>query len=157
LYYYNARWYDADNARFISQNPVRDPNNWNLYIYCANNPLINVDLTGKATWSIFNLFFGPSPTPNPTSIPISISPSPAIQNQSTISNIMQNAAAFAILLSDVNHTYGRNGEVTFSNSELESRTSMDCSRVTAWAYHSQGFDIGTYTDSQFAYCRDHGT
>ena len=47
LYYYNARWYDADNGRFISQDPAGDPNNPNLYTYCANNPLIYADSDGQ--------------------------------------------------------------------------------------------------------------
>jgi RHS repeat-associated protein len=46
LYYFNARWYDADTGRFISEDPAADPNNPNLYSYCANNPLTNVDPTG---------------------------------------------------------------------------------------------------------------
>jgi RHS repeat-associated protein len=46
LYYFNARWYDADTGRFISEDPAMDPNNPNLYSYCANNPLINTDPTG---------------------------------------------------------------------------------------------------------------
>jgi RHS repeat-associated protein len=37
LYYYNARWYDADLGRFISEDPAADPNNPNLYSYCGNN------------------------------------------------------------------------------------------------------------------------
>ncbi len=46
LYYYNARWYDGETGRFISEDPVADPNNPNLYTYCANNPLTNTDPTG---------------------------------------------------------------------------------------------------------------
>jgi RHS repeat-associated protein len=46
LYYYNARWYDSELGRFISEDPVIDPNNPNLYSYCANNPLTNTDPTG---------------------------------------------------------------------------------------------------------------
>ena len=46
LHYYNARWYDSDLGRFISEDPVTDPNNPNLYSYCANNPLRFVDPTG---------------------------------------------------------------------------------------------------------------
>ncbi len=46
LHYYNARWYDADLGRFISEDPVADPNNPNLYSYCNNNPGIFVDPTG---------------------------------------------------------------------------------------------------------------
>ena len=46
LHYYNARWYDADLGRFISEDPVADPNNPNLYSYGANNPLSRIDPTG---------------------------------------------------------------------------------------------------------------
>ncbi len=46
LYYFNARWYDADTGRFISEDPVADPNNPNLYTYCRNNPVNVIDPTG---------------------------------------------------------------------------------------------------------------
>jgi RHS repeat-associated protein len=46
LHYYNARWYDAELGRFISEDPVGDPNNPNLYSYCRNNPLRFIDPTG---------------------------------------------------------------------------------------------------------------
>lgn len=46
LYYYNARWYDSETGRFMSEDPVVDPNNPNLYSYCANNPLTHIDPTG---------------------------------------------------------------------------------------------------------------
>jgi RHS repeat-associated protein len=49
LYYYNARWYDSETGRFISEDPVADPNNPNLYSYCRNNPLSNTDPTGNYT------------------------------------------------------------------------------------------------------------
>ena len=51
LYYFNARWYDPDLGRFISEDPVADPNNPNLYSYCGNNPVIRVDPSGKI-WGI---------------------------------------------------------------------------------------------------------
>ncbi|NLY74434.1 MAG: hypothetical protein GX075_03945, partial [Firmicutes bacterium] len=50
----NARWYDADLGRFISEDPVADPNNPNLYSYTANNPLRWIDPTGfslEDTWA----------------------------------------------------------------------------------------------------------
>ncbi|HEX3047014.1 MAG TPA: peptidoglycan DD-metalloendopeptidase family protein [Bacillota bacterium] len=46
LYYFNARWYDQETGRFISEDPVGDPNNPNLYSYCRNNPLTLVDPMG---------------------------------------------------------------------------------------------------------------
>ncbi|NLY75935.1 MAG: hypothetical protein GX075_11645 [Firmicutes bacterium] len=54
LHYYNARWYDADLGRFISEDPVGDPNNPNLYSYGANNPLRFRDPSGLSledTWA----------------------------------------------------------------------------------------------------------
>jgi RHS repeat-associated protein len=47
LYYYNARWYNSEIGRFISEDPGADPNSPNLYSYCTNNPLIETDPTGK--------------------------------------------------------------------------------------------------------------
>ena len=46
LYYFNARWYDAELGRFVSEDPVADPNNPNLYSYCGNQPLNHIDPTG---------------------------------------------------------------------------------------------------------------
>ena len=44
LYYYNARWYDAQTGRFITEDPARDGQNW--YTYVSNNPLRFIDPTG---------------------------------------------------------------------------------------------------------------
>ncbi len=44
LYYSNARWYDPQLGRFITEDPARDGANW--YAYCWNNPLAFVDPTG---------------------------------------------------------------------------------------------------------------
>jgi RHS repeat-associated protein len=49
LSYFNARWYDADTGRFISEDPVGDPSNPNLYTYGRNNPLSFIDPTGLET------------------------------------------------------------------------------------------------------------
>jgi RHS repeat-associated protein len=42
LYYFNARYYDAEIGRFISVDPAKDGLNW--YVYCNNNPLSFKDL-----------------------------------------------------------------------------------------------------------------
>jgi len=43
-YYYNARWYDPQLGRFITEDPARAGNNY--YIYVSNNPLKFIDPTG---------------------------------------------------------------------------------------------------------------
>nr|WP_231133562.1 RHS repeat-associated core domain-containing protein [Capillibacterium thermochitinicola] len=48
LYYFNARWYDSELGRFISEDPVKDGVNW--YTYANNNPLLYVDPLGLAAF-----------------------------------------------------------------------------------------------------------
>ncbi len=52
LHYLNARYYDPENGRFISQDSYRgelgDYAQWHLYAYCANNPVNYVDPSGHA-------------------------------------------------------------------------------------------------------------
>lgn len=44
LYYFNARWYDSDMGRFITEDPARDGRNW--FVYCGNNPICFTDPNG---------------------------------------------------------------------------------------------------------------
>jgi RHS repeat-associated protein len=44
LYYFGARFYDAEIGRFITEDPEQDGLNW--YVYCINNPLCFKDPTG---------------------------------------------------------------------------------------------------------------
>ncbi len=53
LYFLQTRYYDPEVGRFISQDSVEyaDPetiNGLNLYAYCGNNPVMNVDPTGTS-------------------------------------------------------------------------------------------------------------
>ncbi len=53
LYYLQTRYYDPEVGRFISQDGIEyaDPetiNGLNLYAYCGNNPIMNVDPTGHS-------------------------------------------------------------------------------------------------------------
>jgi cell wall-associated NlpC family hydrolase len=43
-YHFNARWYDAETARFISEDPARDGVSW--FAYVGQNPLRYIDPTG---------------------------------------------------------------------------------------------------------------
>lgn len=44
LYYFNARWYDPQLGRFVTEDPIKD--GVNFYAYANNNPLRYVDPTG---------------------------------------------------------------------------------------------------------------
>jgi len=44
LFYFNARWYDAELGRFTTEDPARDDINW--YVYCANRPMTSTDPSG---------------------------------------------------------------------------------------------------------------
>ena len=50
LHYLNARYYDPESGRFISQDTYRGDKNeisqWHLYAYCANNPINYTDPSG---------------------------------------------------------------------------------------------------------------
>jgi RHS repeat-associated protein len=47
LYYYRARYYDAEIGRFLSRDPYEAERNPNLYIYVQNNPQRYRDPSGK--------------------------------------------------------------------------------------------------------------
>ena len=53
LYYLQSRYYSPDLMRFISQddpvfsNAQGEPLGSNLYVYCLNNPVMNLDVDGK--------------------------------------------------------------------------------------------------------------
>jgi RHS repeat-associated protein len=55
LYYYGARWYDADIGRFLSLDPAGfaegNPQSFNRYAYANNNPYRFVDPDGR--WALF--------------------------------------------------------------------------------------------------------
>jgi len=61
LYYLKSRFYDAEIGRFICADSLDylDPHTvggLNLFAYCNNNPVMNVDPTGHVFETIFNLF-----------------------------------------------------------------------------------------------------
>ena len=56
LYYLNARYYNPEDARFITQDTYRgqsdESTSLHLYAYCQNNPVNNTDPTGNFPWAI---------------------------------------------------------------------------------------------------------
>jgi len=56
IYYLKSRYYDSEVGRFISMDDVDEvrtdiPNGLNLYAYCGNNPVMNIDPTGHSFWN----------------------------------------------------------------------------------------------------------
>lgn len=61
LYFYNARYYDAEMGRFVSADSLvqapHNPQSLNRYSYVINNPLAYTDPTGHC-WGRFTNWFG---------------------------------------------------------------------------------------------------
>ena len=63
LYYLKTRYYDPEVGRFISRDSVSyaDPetiNGLNLYAYCGNNPVMNIDPQGHFWFTALTTIFG---------------------------------------------------------------------------------------------------
>ncbi|MDQ1353921.1 MAG: hypothetical protein QG657_4230 [Acidobacteriota bacterium] len=57
LDYFGARYFDNNSNRFIAVDPIinkegaiGNPQLWNLYAYCANNPITHFDPDGRKVW-----------------------------------------------------------------------------------------------------------
>ena len=63
LYYLKSRYYDPEICRFITIDDISyiNPetiNGLNLYAYCGNNPVINIDPNGNAWWKFWEWNWG---------------------------------------------------------------------------------------------------
>jgi len=68
MYYFNARWYDLNIGRFITEDPARSGNNW--YDYASNDPLSKIDNNGLDDVGAVAAALGsPSSTANMPSVP----------------------------------------------------------------------------------------
>jgi RHS repeat-associated protein len=63
LMYYRARWYDSQQGRFATEDPVREKGGLNFYTYASNSPTNRIDPSG-----LVDLGWG---SPNGPSIPYS--------------------------------------------------------------------------------------
>ena len=55
-YHLRARQYDPTLMRFTSRDPITgkfsEPLTLHKYLYCSNDPMNNIDLTGKLSWKL---------------------------------------------------------------------------------------------------------
>ncbi len=60
LYYMNARYYDPETGRFISQDTYRGTGEafWHLYLYCDSDPVNHIDPTGHIAANVIGLIIG---------------------------------------------------------------------------------------------------
>jgi len=63
LYYLNNRYYDPDTMRFISMDGIeyldyKTLGGLNLFTYCNNNPIMNIDSEGNFVISLSALIIG---------------------------------------------------------------------------------------------------
>ena len=59
LYYLNARYYNPEDGRFVTEDTYRGendkPDTQHLYVYCANNPINHVDPSGHYAVALYTL------------------------------------------------------------------------------------------------------
>lgn len=57
LIYYRARWYDPEQGRFITEDPIGTAGGLNAYSYVANNPLSFIDPSGLSLETFLDGFW----------------------------------------------------------------------------------------------------
>jgi RHS repeat-associated protein len=64
LYYFGGRFYDPNLQRFINRDPLQELGGFNLYRFCANSPIDDIDPYGLD--NIYNIVAGNNAVPNIT-------------------------------------------------------------------------------------------
>ncbi len=65
LMYYRARWYDAEQGRFLSSDPIEFSGGMNFYSYVGNSPLNKIDPSGLQDTDVIILNSPPYVSPPP--------------------------------------------------------------------------------------------
>ena len=52
LYYYGYRYYSPILGRFLNRDPIEESGGANLYAFCANDPVSNIDLLGMKSFGV---------------------------------------------------------------------------------------------------------
>ncbi|UDQ98797.1 RHS repeat-associated core domain-containing protein [Lentisphaerota bacterium WC36G] len=60
LIYYNYRYYDPENGKWKTHDPIAEQGGLNLYGFVNNKPVNNIDLLGLSGFSVFGHAFGVS-------------------------------------------------------------------------------------------------
>lgn len=58
LYYFRARWYDPNTARWLSKDPIRIAGGLNQYVFCGGNAVCFTDPLGLYEYGTANWFVG---------------------------------------------------------------------------------------------------
>ncbi len=161
LYYYGARYYDADLSRFIMPDTIYDagPQGLNRYSYALNNPLRYLDPTGHLSVAAH---FNPDDDDTWVAPPTIFQESDDFVDlgdgmKATIADV--NAARFGVLSAPPRLSFWRRNFVSryvgdvlmFAESVLTKETSSwsDCDRITRECYSTkESFDrrFGVFTD-----------
>jgi RHS repeat-associated protein len=163
LYYFNARWYDPELGRFISEDPIMHGPNW--YAYVANSPLMKTDPTGlfdpddpnlgRNTRSVLSTpipdytssqdAVDPSPSPiapSPTPVPIVSRAVAGLGAQSLVpATVLQGEELYG-------RAFGHFGE-GYTAYIPTNATMVDCTQFTAYANKLPVVGSGEYETSRY--------
>ena len=143
LIYFNARFYDPLNGRFLTEDPSRKGVNW--YAYCENDPVNRRDQTGlednilQHAWNSIVSFFIPQndSTVQSAGLPSAVSPAQLPADQ-----IMQRAEAQL----GKNYEHYGDGYTAFVPANA---SGFDCSQFTGHVSNKPTTGSGEYSSSPY--------
>ena len=164
LYYLNSRYYNPETGRFLNADGIGGANiditSYNLYQYVSNNPINNVDESGKGFWTdlLKSIFQYPINKANKqlskTNIPLKKVTNP-IKTKSPGTNKTTDAIVKVAANSKVSYSYGLSaglGEYTADitkGGEIAPNSRFDKSYLTIEAGKSYGWGVPLYPHASF--------